>query len=337
MDFDHLNNWYPMKLYSEHNELKCRWKYFEGIAFTDPFFNETILRASCLEINSRYYRPVSDMSILTEWAGTTHSAESSVFIFHISRCGSTLLAQTLSLNDEHIILSEVPFIDDLLKLLTIDEWLINVEYQGILKATIGLYGRRNDTNKKRLFIKTDSWHLYYLPLFRLLYPSTPFLLLFRKPDDILRSQQKKRGMHAVPGLISDSILGIQSNKTNIANFDVHMIKVLESYYSSLIKIAQNDDLSFLANYEEGIEQIINNLATYINIDIDENYRKLIHERCLYNAKFPEQAFKEESSNKEVLSDLTKAFILYTELETIRSLQILKINSNIGSKTLLKYV
>ncbi|MHB8209708.1 hypothetical protein, partial [Mucilaginibacter sp.] len=101
---------------------------------------------------------------------------------------------------------------------------------------------------------------------------------------------------------------------NIVNFDKHMIKVLESYYTSLIKVAQNDELAFLANYSEGIEQIINRLASYININIDGNYRKLIHERCLYNAKFPDQVFKEESSNKEALSDLTKAFILYTELE-----------------------
>ena len=325
---DHLNNWYPIKLYPEDNELKCRWKYFKGIEFTDPFFDETILKASCLEINSRYYRAVSDLNILTEWASTIHSIEPTVFIFHISRCGSTLLSQTLGLNDEHVILSEVPFIDYLLKLLTIDEWLINVEYQAILKATIGLYARSDSTNKKRLFIKTDSWHLYYLPLFRLLYPSTPFLLLFREPDDVLRSQQKKRGMHAVPGLISDNVLGIKSNKTNIANFDGHMIKVLESYYASLITITQNDILSFLVNYNEGIEQIINRLASYINIDIDENYRKLIHERCLYNAKFPDQVFKEESSNKEASSDLTKASMLYTELETLRNLQILKINSNI---------
>ncbi len=325
---DHLNNWYPIKIYSEDNELKCRWKYFKGIEFTDPFFDETILKASCLEINSRYYRPVSDLNILTEWASTIHTVEPTVFIFHISRCGSTLLSQTLGLNDEHLILSEVPFIDDLLKLLTIDEWLINVEYQAILKATIGLYGRRDSTHKRRLFIKTDSWHLYYLPLFRLLYPSTLFLLLFRKPDDVLRSQQKKRGMHAVPGLISDDILGIQSSKTNISNFDGHIINVLESYYASLIKIAQYDDLSFLANYNEGIEQIINKLANYINIDLDENYRKLIHERCLYNAKFPDQVFKEVSPNKETLSDLTKAFILYSELEKIRSLQILKYEATI---------
>lgn len=328
MDHNHLTNWHPIKLYSENNELKCGWKYFKGIEFTDPFFDETILKASCLEVNSRWYRPVSDLNILIEWANTVNAVEPTAFIFHISRCGSTLLTQTLGLNNEHITLSEVPFIDALLKLFTIDEWLINVEYQEILKAVIRLYGRRNDKNKKKLFIKTDSWHLYYLPLFRLLYPSTLFLLLFRKPDEVLYSQQKKRGMHAVPGLISDSILGIRPNKTNIANFDGHMIKVLESYYTSLIKIAQKDDLSFLADYSEGIQQIINRLAGYINIDIDESYRKLIHERCLYHAKFPDQVFKIESSDKEALSDLKNASILYTELETIRSLQILKINGNI---------
>ena len=326
-----LNNWYPIKLYSENNELKCRWKYFKGIDFTDPFFNETILKASCLEINSRYHGSVSDLNILTEWANTDHAIEPTLFIFHISRCGSTLLSQALGLNDEHITLSEVPFIDDLLKLFTIDEWLINVKYQAILKAAIRLYGRRISENKKKLFIKADSWHIYYLPLFRLLYPSTPFLLLFRKPDEVLYSQQKKRGMHAVPGLISDSILGIQYNKTNIVNFDEHMINVLESYYSSFNKMTQNDNLSFLANYAEGIEQIINRLAGYINIDIDENYRNLIHERCLYNAKFPDQLFKVESSNEEALFDLKKAFILYTELEKIRVLQVLKIDSNIEAK------
>jgi hypothetical protein len=325
-----LNNWYPIKLYSENNELKCRWKYFKGIDFTDPFFNETILKASCLEINSRYHGSVSDLNILTEWANTDHAVEPILFIFHISRCGSTLLSQALGLNDEHITLSEVPFIDDLLKLFTLDEWLINVEYQAIFKAAIRLYSRISVTPKK-LFIKTDSWHIYYLPLFRLLYPSTPFLLLFRKPDEVLYSQQKKRGMHAVPGLISDSILGIQSNKTNIMNFDQHMINVLESYYSSFNKMTQNDNLSFLANYAEGIEQIINRLAGYINIDIDENYRNLIHERCLYNAKFPDQLFKVEPSNKEALSDLKKAVILYTELEKIRVLQVLKIDSNIEAK------
>jgi hypothetical protein len=328
MDHNHLNNWYPIRVYAENNELKCRWKYFKGIEFTDPFFNETILKASCLEINSRPYRSVSDLNILTEWSNTVNSVEPTLFIFHISRCGSTLLSQSLGMHDQHIVLSEVPFIDDILKKLDIDEWLINTKYQAILKSAIGLYGRINSTNKKKLFIKTDSWHLYYLPLFRLLYPSTPLLLLFRRPDEVLYSQQKKRGMHAVPGVISDSILGILSNKSNIANFDGHMIKVLESYYASLIKFAQNDDLSFLANYNEGIEQIINRLASYINIDIDENHRKLIHERCLYNAKFPDQVFKEESPNKEALSDLAKAFILYTELESLRNLQILKINSNI---------
>lgn len=334
MDCDKLNNWYPIKLYSENNELKCRWEYFKGIEFTDPFFNETILKANCLKANSYYYRSVSDLNILTEWATIVDYVEPTSFIFHISRCGSTLLSQTLGLHNEHIILSEVPFVDDLLKMLTIDEWLINVKYQAILKAAIKLYGRRNNTNKKRLFIKTDSWHLHYLPLFRLLYPSTLFLLLFRKPDEVLYSQQKKRGMHAVPGLISDSVLGIEPNNINVANFDGHMIKVLESYYTLLNKFTQNDHLSLLVNYNEGIEQIIKSLMFYVDIEVDVNYRKLINERCLYNAKFPDQIFKAELLNEKVAPELNDAFALYNELETIRSLQISKINSNIETQTLL---
>ena len=323
MDHNPINNWYPVKLYQEGDGLKCKWKYFKGIDFTDPFFDDTILRAGSLEINYNQYKPVSDLSILIEWADNINTVEPTLFIFHVSRCGSTLLTQLLGLSDQHIVLSEVPFIDDILKQLNIDEWLTNTEYQAILKAAINLYGRRFNIKQEKLFIKTDSWHLYYLPLFRLLYPSTPFLLLFRNPEEVLHSQQKKRGMHAVPGLIANSILRIKDYTSDIVNFDIHLITVLESYFKSMIKIAQNDKLSYLANYNEGIEQIIIKVAGLINVEFNEKYRNLINERGRYNAKFPDQLFEEEHTKKEPLEALNNALGLYTELEKIRSLQVLK--------------
>jgi hypothetical protein len=317
MDHNPLNNWYPVKLYQEADELKCQWKYFKGIEFTDPFFNDTILRAGSLEINYNQYKPISDLSILTEWADNMNAVEPTLFIFHVSRCGSTLLTQSLGLNDQHIVLSEVPFIDDILKQLTIDEWLINTEYKAILKAAINLYGRRFKVEQEKLFIKTDSWHLYYLPLFRLLYPSTPVLLLFRIPEEVLHSQQKKRGMHAVPGLIANNVLKITNNISGIVNFDRHLVTVLESYFKSMIKIAQNDKLSCLVNYNEGIEQIIIQIAELIGADFDQNYRNLINERSRYNAKFPDQPFEQETPEEEPSNALNKALGLYIKLEKIR--------------------
>ena len=332
MDNNPLNHWYPVKLYPENDGLKCKWKYFKGIEFTDPFFNDTMQRAGCLEINYGQYKPASDLSILSEWADEINTVEPTLFIFHISRCGSTLLTQSLGLNDQYIVLSEVPFIDDLLKQLDIDEWLTNTGFQKILKAAISLYGRRFNINQKKLFIKTDSWHLYYLLLFRLLYPATPFLLLFRKPDEVLYSQQKKRGMHAVPGLIKNSILGINDDTSHIANFDGHLIKVLESYYTSMIKIAQNDKLTYLVNYNEGIGQIINKIAKIINTDFEEHYEKLINERGRYNAKFPDQLFEKEPVKTEHSDALNKALTLYSELENIRSLQVSKISGSSSSSS-----
>jgi len=322
---NNLHHWYPVKLLKDGAELRCQWKYFKGIPFIDPFFSETITQANSIELNVTKYRSVSDLNILTEWCDNLKSAEPTAFIFHISRCGSTLLSQALALSDDHIVLSEVPFIDDLLKLLTIDEWLTNTDYQQILKATIAVYGQKTNQNQQLLFIKTDSWHLYYLPLFRLLYPAILFLFLYREPDDVLISQQKKRGMHAVPGLISNIILGIPTNTNEQLTLDNHMIGVLISYLSSFVTVVKTDNYSFLANYSEGIENIINNLAKLTGYKLDEDYCAKVNERCRYNAKYPDQPFINETTYRD-LTNTSKLQSLYMELENLRSLQISKTDS-----------
>jgi hypothetical protein len=315
-----LYNWYPVKLLKEGNELKCQWKYFEGVTFIDPFFSETLTKASSININSSNYRSVSDLTILIDWATTFDVIQPTALIFHISRCGSTLLSQALTLTDEHNVLSEVPFIDDLLKLLTIDEWLVNTGYQKILKAAISIYGQQTNYNQKRLLIKSDSWHIYYTSLFRLLYPNTPFLLLYREPNEVLQSQQKKRGMHAVPDLIPDEILGVTKGINEYVDLDTHIADVLKSYLSSFIKITPQDSNILLCNYNEGIENIIDNLAQFINMEIDESYRAKINERCRYNAKYPDQQFTSETIHYDIAESSTLQ-LLYNELEELRNLQI----------------
>jgi len=316
---NYLSNWYPVKLLRENDGHKCLWKNLEGISFIDPFFSETVTRACSIKINNAQYKPTSDLKILTEWTGSIDSVEPAMFIFHISRCGSTLLSQALSLSDEHIVLSEVPFIDELLQLLTIDEWLVNTEYQQILKAAISIYGQKKNKKQKSLFIKTDSWHIYYLHLFRVLYPSVSFLFLYREPKAVLNSQYIKRGMHAIPGLIADHVLGIETNLSEYIDFDKHLINVLISYLFSFVNLIQTDANSFLANYSEGIENITSNVFQIIGEEIDELYRANINERCRYNAKYPDQPFVNDSLLRQT-TDSTELKFLYIELEELRMMK-----------------
>jgi hypothetical protein len=213
----------------------------------------------------------------------------------------------------------------MLRLLTIDDWLIDVEYQNLLKATIKIYGQKRKRTESKLFIKTDSWHLYYYPLLRLLYPDTPFIGLYRNPTEVLRSQQKKKGMHAVPGLIPNRILGLTTKDTEATDWNEHMTRVLESYIFSFIKISHVDELFFMFNYNEGIDYIVNKMASILDIELDENYQKQLRQRLTYDAKYPEEIFKADLTPKSDTPRLRSLNALYYELERIRNLQLVRPN------------
>jgi hypothetical protein len=109
-------NWIPYKLVTGNGQVQCHWLNTEDNKFTEPFFDETILK--CKSVNSRYFTlsSVSDLLMMEEWGQSLNTAEPAAFIFHISRCGSTLVSQMLATSEENIVLAEVPFFDDLLRL-----------------------------------------------------------------------------------------------------------------------------------------------------------------------------------------------------------------------------
>lgn len=315
-----IRNWIPYNLKLKEGSYTCGWLDMNDKEYTEPFFAETILKCKSFTNNSKAERPLSDISILPEWAADVNVIEPTVFIFHISRCGSTLISQALGINDEHIVLAEVPFIDELLRLSDSNCWPGQTDPKTILKAAFGLYGQNRNGKKKHLFVKTDSWHIYFLPLLRQLYPDVPFVLLYRKPDEVIRSQQKKRGIQAIPGLISDHILGISS--TEEFNLDMHMAGVISSFLTSFIRIAQEDKLTLPVNYNEGVENIVKRIAEFTGIELNGEDLYQIRQRSRFDAKEPDKVFAEETLVAAVPDYLQPAFELYDEMEKLRNAKVL---------------
>lgn len=317
-----MHCWVPYNLKLREKDYTCEWLYTSKMEYLDPFFTETMIRCKGLPENIKPERPLSSIHLLPDWADTLTKVEPTAFIFHISRCGSTLISQSLAMNEENIALSEVPFIDELLRLSDSDQWPGELDRKATLKAAFDFYGQNRNGRKKRLFVKTDCWHIYFLPLLRQLYPSTPFILLYRRPDEVIRSQQKKRGIQAVPGLVSDHILGIKTVKS--ADLDQHMASVIESFLLSFIKIAEEDKFSLLVNYSEGIEQLMNRICRFAGIEQSEDDLIRIRQRSHYDAKYPDQAFTEEVITDPVPAYLQKGFALYEQLEEKRRKKLLKL-------------
>ncbi len=311
-----MKNWLPYRLQESSEYLNCRWLWIDDVLFTDPFFDETISRFRRLKENRKNISCESSMDMMEVWSGELSPAEPKAIIFHVSRCGSTLLSQQLSLDSSNIVLSEVPFLDDILR------WGFRTNQKKkathYFKVAMRFYGNKRNRDQQRVFIKTDSWHIHFYQQLRDIYPATPFILLFRKPDEIIRSQKKQRGLQAVPGMIEPELFGFEKEKLHFAELDLHMALVLETYYRSFLETAKKDPLALLCNYAEGMDTVFENMLRFANITLNDENKKLILERGKYHAKRPEQIFQETVMHEVIPEYMQKAMELYLELESLRS-------------------
>jgi hypothetical protein len=308
-----LASWLPYKL---HNGADAQWLYTGMQPYTDPFFEETIGRCKGLPENGHLKRSMSSCNILPEWTLQDKALAPAAIIFHVSRCGSTLLAQLLGLDSHHIVLSEVPFFDDLLRARYKTE---GQDLTSLLPHAVSFYAQKRKGDENRLFIKADSWHLFFYEQWRAFYPDTPFILLYRRPDEVIFSQEKKKGMHAVPGIIEKEIFTLGTLPAfNHLYPNAYIAAVLEQYYVKMQQIQATDPAALLVNYNEGFVSITEKVYQLTRTPLSDTARQEITGRCSYDAKEPAKKFDGQTAGNEPIDAyMEKAFQQYHILDQQR--------------------
>ena len=309
---EELKSWVPYKLYSEH----CEWLYTGEKKFTEPFFGDTISACKSLPENCNRYKAASSLPMMVTWANQIDALAPTAIIFHVSRCGSTLVSQLLGLDDANIVLSEVPFFDALLRLAYKKQHPEAKTIDDYFAAAIKFYGMKKTGKEKHLFIKTDSWHLHFYEQLRKLFPHTPFILLYRNPFEAALSQQRQRGMHAVPGVIEPAVFGFAKDKKPGPSLDIYMAEVLESYFKKMIAIVQSDALVLAVNYAEGISTIMKKIIDFASLDISQKRDELFKERGRFHAKYPHELFIEKNEPVATPDYMLAVIQLYNRLKAL---------------------
>jgi hypothetical protein len=314
-----LSDWIPYKLSVDDGQLTVRWLYVGDNRFTEPFFDETIIRCKSYPYNTTRWHAVSTVAGLIDAAERRLPVEPTAFIFHVSRCGSTLLSQLLAIPDQHIVLSEVPLIDELLRLpySPLANSLSTADREAALRAVIGWLGTKRTGNETQLFIKMDSWNLFFHETIRRLYPTVPFILLYRSPDDVVRSHQKRRGMQAVPGLIQPELFGFDPTMATSPDLDGYTAAVLDRYLQTMLTIAHTDTRAWLLNYQANGAAMLDQLLDFLSIDVDPTDKISIMQRSRYHAKYPNQPFDETRPQQPVPAYLESAMNRYRQLDAVR--------------------
>ena len=163
-----MQGWLPIRAWSRDGEWRVDLCWFGEQRLTQPFYRDEVDLALRLPFNQAFRRDTPLVTLL-DWQAISPGLTPSAFIFHASRCGSTLLAQMLARLDSHIVLSEPPPLDQLLRAHYASSqneggWVsvVPAEESGKLGAT-----GNNDSNKLEIRVFGNEAHRQAVVIARL--------------------------------------------------------------------------------------------------------------------------------------------------------------------------
>ncbi|MFA6116968.1 MAG: hypothetical protein WC729_23415 [Sphingomonas sp.] len=286
-------DWLPIAIVPSMGELAVDWAHFAGRPLADSFFEDSLRRARHQPLN-RLVRPRTPLQALAAPAGEEPRAPAG-FVFHQSRCGSTLVSQMLAADVRNVVVSEAAPIDSIVQLVAARTDVPVEQRVALLRAIVGALGRDRLGGGGHYVVKLDSWHTLALPLFRLAFPDTPWIFLYRDPVEILVSHARMAGAQTVPGAMPFEPYGIE-NAAEMAPDD-YAARALGRTAEAVIEHLGLGG-GMLVNYEELPEAVEARILPHFGIVPDEAARAALAAASGRDAKAPLERFAQDSDAKQ---------------------------------------
>lgn len=222
-----LQGWLPGRIFWNEADVEAstvEWLHSAEPDFPDAFLDDTFARLRQRPANVLFTRTTS-LADLETWAEASPGIAPTGFVFHVSRCGSTLLAALLGRLTGALVLSEPGPVDSLLRA---GPRLGRERQIRLLRAMLFALGQSRAPGQDRLFVKFDAWNTLQLPLIREAFPQTPWIFLRREPVEVLVSALARRGVHVSPGMLPPALFGL--TEADFADADAYAAKVLGTIY-----------------------------------------------------------------------------------------------------------
>jgi hypothetical protein len=312
--------WFPIRVYRTDAEWFVDWCRLGDLRFSDPFFEQTVSR--CLRPFNLAFRRQTALDDLAESPGK--SVPLAGCIFHLSRCGSTLISQTFAALPGNIVISEAGPIDEVLRMERHDPGVTDEQRVRRLRAIVGALCRRRDAREQRCIIKFDAWHTRDLTLIERAFPDVPWIFAYRDPLEILVSHSRNFGW-IMAAVNAPSLLGVSvAESARIPRAEYHA-RVLARICEWLL---EHHDRGALVHYDELPEAIWDRVAPLFRISLSADERALMRRAASRDAKRPDQPFVDDRTAKRGdVDEPTRAAAegrlmpAYERIETLRRAQL----------------
>ena len=189
MDQKHmLKGWLPSDLKTQPPSVT--WMEFGSMPLAQPFFEDSALKLRLGFPPAKELK--TEIEAILATAGQLPTVTPDGLIFHVSRCGSTLVSNALRLGESTVVVSEADAITNLLVpyaattiAYPLDQWL--PLQAKLLDSLATIFAHYRTGRKERVIIKFASWNIFSWPVIRSIWPNVPCLILIRAPIEVMIS------------------------------------------------------------------------------------------------------------------------------------------------------
>jgi hypothetical protein len=148
----------------------------------------------------------------------------------------------------------------------------------------------------RYFIKFDAWEIRKLAVVRAAFPDTPWIFVYRDPLEVLMSQVRLPGMHALPGALDPAILGMTLDNITLSR-EEWCARVLAGFLRSALE-HRDDPAGMFLDYRDLPAAIWGSVAQHFRMEFDDREMELLRDAVQFHAKIPQQRFAADSGDKQ---------------------------------------
>jgi hypothetical protein len=297
----------PARIHFDGEPPSVLWINLGDALYDEPFFDQTIERV--IGNNPGPSGLTTGLDALTSFSKTRSSIRPTGFIFHMSRCGSTLVSNAFKRIGGSVVVSEASPMNVLLSPYSPDYWPCTSEqYRALqhklLRGLINALGARRGGRERYYFIKFTSWNLLSLAAVRRAFPAVPSVFIYRDPVDVMVSNlERNSGWMQVRSSpeAAQRLFGWKSEEIGRMSAEEYCARALGKFCDVASEAADRGML--LLNYEEITERSLLKLCERLGVQVTEAEAGAVAHSLSIYSKDPQQtdAYSNDREQKRAMA------------------------------------
>jgi hypothetical protein len=290
-----FDGWVPFRLYWQGNEPGVEWLYMGANRFLDPFFEATIYFEAQTPFN-QLFRFRTPLAALEDWHAASPGVKPAGFIFHLSRCGSTLIARMLAALPRHIVLSEPGVLDRVLQAHERAPEVPVEQRVRWLQWLVSALGQTRTGEEQRLFIKFAPQCIRDLPLVSLAFPDVPWIFVYRDPVEVMVSNLRSTSPVLTRGYLGPGFLNFDASLVPDMDDAEYVARILGMLAETAAGYGESAQARWI-EYRQLPDAVWGVVQRHFGLDLTAAEIEPMKEAAGFDAKHPERPFAADSEAK----------------------------------------